>query len=131
MAGVPPKFLVGAHEIAERLNLSHAPSVDTIRKRHAKFPAPVATLKTALNIPIFAVNRSDHPKSLATTSTPRLESYFSIKHFQVFSINQDLAVINDSDEKLNADDFERADIETYGPNLALRSHERTLEKGCS
>ena len=48
MSGVPPKFLVGAHEIAERLSLSHAQSVRTIRKRHANFPAPVATLKTAL-----------------------------------------------------------------------------------
>jgi len=48
MSGVPPKFLVGAHEIAERLGLSHAQSVHTIRKRHADFPAPIATLKTAL-----------------------------------------------------------------------------------
>ena len=48
MTGVPPQFLVGAHEIAERLGLSHAQSVHTIRKRHADFPAPVATLKTAL-----------------------------------------------------------------------------------
>jgi hypothetical protein len=48
MSGVPPKFLVGAYEIAERLNLSHAQSVHTIRKRHSDFPAPVATLKTAL-----------------------------------------------------------------------------------
>ena len=48
MTGVPPKFLVGAHEIAERLSLSHAQSVHTIRKRHANFPAPVATLKTTL-----------------------------------------------------------------------------------
>jgi predicted DNA-binding transcriptional regulator AlpA len=48
MTGVPPEFLVGAHEIAERLGFSHAQSVHTIRKRHANFPAPVATLKTAL-----------------------------------------------------------------------------------
>lgn len=48
MTAVPPEFLVGAHEIAERLGFSHAQSVHTIRKRHANFPAPVATLKTAL-----------------------------------------------------------------------------------
>lgn len=48
MTGVPPQFLVGAHEIAERLGLSHAQSVHTIRKRHVDFPVPVATLKTAL-----------------------------------------------------------------------------------
>ena len=48
MTGVPPKYLVGAHEIAERLGLSHAQSVHTIRKRHADFPAPVANLKTAM-----------------------------------------------------------------------------------
>ena len=48
MIGVPPQFLVGAHEIAERLGLSHAQSVHTIRKRHTEFPTPVATLKTAL-----------------------------------------------------------------------------------
>ena len=48
MQAVPPQFLVGAHEIAERLNLSHAQSVHTIRKRNADFPQPVAALKTAL-----------------------------------------------------------------------------------
>ncbi len=48
MKGVPPEFLVGAHEIAERLGLSHVQSVHTIRKRHKDFPAPVATLKTAM-----------------------------------------------------------------------------------
>jgi predicted DNA-binding transcriptional regulator AlpA len=48
MTGVPPKYLVGAHEIAERLGLSHAQSVHTIRKRHADFPDPVANLKTAM-----------------------------------------------------------------------------------
>jgi predicted DNA-binding transcriptional regulator AlpA len=48
MTGVPPKYLVGAHEIAERLGLSHAQSVHTIRKRHKDFPAPVATLRTAM-----------------------------------------------------------------------------------
>ncbi len=45
---MPPKFLVGAHEIAERLGLSHAQSVHTIRKRHKDFPTPVATLKMAM-----------------------------------------------------------------------------------
>jgi predicted DNA-binding transcriptional regulator AlpA len=39
---------VGAYEIAERLGLSHAQSVHTIRKRYLDFPVPVATLKTAL-----------------------------------------------------------------------------------
>lgn len=48
MTGVPPIHLVGAHEIAERLGLSHAQSVHTIRKRHTDFPTPIATLKTAL-----------------------------------------------------------------------------------
>ena len=48
MTGVPPQFLVGAHEIAERLGLSHAQSVHTVRKRHTDFPAPIANLKTAL-----------------------------------------------------------------------------------
>ncbi len=46
--GVPPKHLVGAYEVAERLGLSHAQSVHTIRKRYSDFPAPVATLKTAM-----------------------------------------------------------------------------------
>lgn len=48
MPGVPPLHLVGAHEIAGRLGLSHAQSVHTIRKRHTDFPTPIATLKTAL-----------------------------------------------------------------------------------
>ena len=48
MTGVPPQFLVGAHEIAERLHLSHTQSVHTIRKRDTEFPDPVAMLKTAL-----------------------------------------------------------------------------------
>jgi hypothetical protein len=48
MSGVSPKYLEGAHEIAECFNLSHAQSVHTIRKRHPDFPGPVATLKTAL-----------------------------------------------------------------------------------
>ena len=48
MTGVPPKYLVGANEIAERLGLSHSQSVHTIRKRHTDFPGPIAALKTAL-----------------------------------------------------------------------------------
>lgn len=48
MSGVPPNFIVGAHEIAERLGLSHVQSVHTIRKRNKDFPPPVASLKTAL-----------------------------------------------------------------------------------
>ena len=47
-ASVPPEQLVGAHEIAERLGLSHVQSVHTLRKRHLDFPQPIATLKTAL-----------------------------------------------------------------------------------
>lgn len=48
MNAVPPVFLVGAHEIADRLGPSHVQSVHTLRKRHLGFPKPVATLKTAL-----------------------------------------------------------------------------------
>ena len=48
VGNVPSEHLVGAHEIAERLGLSHAQSVHTLRRRHADFPEPVATLKTAL-----------------------------------------------------------------------------------
>lgn len=48
MGGVPAEFLVGAHEIAERLGLSHVQSVHTLRKRHKDFPEPIASLKTAL-----------------------------------------------------------------------------------
>jgi predicted DNA-binding transcriptional regulator AlpA len=48
VGNVPSQHLVGAHEIAERLGLSHAQSVHTLRRRHADFPEPVATLKTAL-----------------------------------------------------------------------------------
>ncbi len=40
--------LVGAHEIAERLAVSRAQVVHTWRTRHPDFPAPIATLKTAL-----------------------------------------------------------------------------------
>jgi len=45
---IPPKDLVGAHEIAERLGLAHAQTVHTLRRRHPEFPAPVAHLKTAM-----------------------------------------------------------------------------------
>lgn len=39
--------LVGAAEIAERLHLSHAQTVHTLRRRHPDFPDPVASLKRA------------------------------------------------------------------------------------
>lgn len=39
--------LVGAAEIADRLGLSHSQSVHTLRRRHAEFPEPVASLKRA------------------------------------------------------------------------------------
>lgn len=39
--------LVGAAEIADRLNLSHAQTVHTLRRRHPDFPEPVASLKRA------------------------------------------------------------------------------------
>lgn len=47
MTGVPPKFLVGAHEIAEGPNPSQS-SGYTMRKTHADRLAPVANLKIAL-----------------------------------------------------------------------------------
>ncbi|MGD9701580.1 MAG: DNA-binding protein [Acidimicrobiia bacterium] len=40
--------LVGAAEIAERLDLSHPQNVHVWRKRHADFPQPVAKLQQAL-----------------------------------------------------------------------------------
>jgi hypothetical protein len=40
--------LVGAAEIADRLDLSHAQTVHTLRKRHTDFPEPVAQLRQAL-----------------------------------------------------------------------------------
>lgn len=40
--------LVGAAEIAERFGWSHPQNVHTIRRRHADFPEPVASLRTAL-----------------------------------------------------------------------------------
>lgn len=45
---VDPDHIVGAHEIAERLGVSRAQVVHVWRKRHADFPEPIATLKTAL-----------------------------------------------------------------------------------
>ena len=48
MTGVPPRFLIGEQEIAERLDLGNVQSVHTIKKRHAKFPTPLVSLKTAL-----------------------------------------------------------------------------------
>ncbi len=39
--------LVGAHEIAERLGLSHPQTVHTYRRRYPDFPEPVAHLKRA------------------------------------------------------------------------------------
>lgn len=42
------EHLVGAAEIAERLDLAHTQSVHTLRRRHADFPAPVATLRQAM-----------------------------------------------------------------------------------
>jgi predicted DNA-binding transcriptional regulator AlpA len=40
--------LVGAAEIAERLGMADNRSVHQLRRRHADFPEPVATLKQAL-----------------------------------------------------------------------------------
>ena len=40
--------LVGAHEIAQRLGVARPQVIHEWRRRHRDFPAPVATLKTAL-----------------------------------------------------------------------------------
>ena len=40
--------LVGAHEIAQRLGVARPQVVHEWRRRHADFPEPIATLKTAL-----------------------------------------------------------------------------------
>ncbi len=40
--------LVGAFEIAQRLGVARSQVVHEWRRRHRDFPAPVATLKTAL-----------------------------------------------------------------------------------
>jgi hypothetical protein len=40
--------LVGAAEIAERLNLAHAQSVHSWRRRYSDFPEPVAQLSVGL-----------------------------------------------------------------------------------
>jgi predicted DNA-binding transcriptional regulator AlpA len=45
---VDPADLVGAHEIAERLDVSRSQVVHVWRKRHADFPEPIATLRSAL-----------------------------------------------------------------------------------
>lgn len=45
---MPTSYLVGAHEMVERLSLSHPQSVHTIRGMHTEFPQPLPTLKTAL-----------------------------------------------------------------------------------
>jgi hypothetical protein len=39
--------LVGASDIAERLDLAQTQTVHTLRNRHADFPKPIAQLKTA------------------------------------------------------------------------------------
>jgi hypothetical protein len=41
---VDPNDIVGAHEIAERLNLSFPNVVHTWRSRHSNFPKPIAEL---------------------------------------------------------------------------------------
>jgi chromosome partitioning protein len=45
---INPGDLVGAAEIAERLGLSHAPSVHAWRRRYEDFPEPVAELRMGL-----------------------------------------------------------------------------------
>ena len=45
---VDPEDLVGAHEIAQRLGVARPQVVHEWRRRHADFPQPIATLKTAL-----------------------------------------------------------------------------------
>ena len=40
--------LVGAYEIAQRLGVARPQVVHEWRRRHADFPKPIATLKTAL-----------------------------------------------------------------------------------
>ncbi|WP_394939041.1 hypothetical protein [uncultured Ilumatobacter sp.] len=45
---VDPADLVGAHEIAERLDVSRSQVVHVWRKRHPDFPEPIATLRSAL-----------------------------------------------------------------------------------
>jgi predicted DNA-binding transcriptional regulator AlpA len=41
---IDPKDIVGAHEIAERLNLSFPNVVHNWRSRHVDFPKPIAEL---------------------------------------------------------------------------------------
>ena len=45
---IDPEQLVGSTEIAERLGVARPQVVHDWRRRHADFPEPVATLKTAL-----------------------------------------------------------------------------------
>ena len=45
---VDPTELVGSTEIAQRLGVARLQVVHDWRRRHADFPEPVATLKTAL-----------------------------------------------------------------------------------
>ncbi|MGB1506891.1 MAG: hypothetical protein ACPHDT_15560 [Acidimicrobiales bacterium] len=45
---IDPADLVGAHEIAERLEVSRPQVVHVWRKRYDDFPEPVATLRSAL-----------------------------------------------------------------------------------
>lgn len=45
---VDPADLVGAHEIAERLDVSRPQVVHVWRKRYDDFPEPIATLRSAL-----------------------------------------------------------------------------------
>ena len=44
---IDPADLVGSAEIAERLGVARPQVVHDWRRRHAEFPEPVATLKTA------------------------------------------------------------------------------------
>jgi len=48
MSSVEPGDLVGAAEIAERLGLTHVPSVHAWRRRYKDFPKPIAELKMGL-----------------------------------------------------------------------------------
>jgi chromosome partitioning protein len=48
MTSIEPGDLVGAAEIAERLGLTHVPSVHSWRRRYGDFPQPIAELKMGL-----------------------------------------------------------------------------------
>ena len=45
---IDPKDIVGANEIAERLNLSFPNVIHNWRSRHADFPQPIADLKAGM-----------------------------------------------------------------------------------